>query len=183
MTDFLLLDFGTTSTKSVRVDALTGTLSKLETYSALANVTDRAGRSEFEVGHVHERFDQICAHYYAQQPFEGIILCSEMHGFTVLDEDDSPPHSLHKLERRTISKTLRGSCAFDDVQSALGDTFKETTGMKPRPGFAPMNFLHVAREVPLPNAVRIVDLPGWLCRACGHATGYIPYHVSRSRLL
>ena len=101
MTDFLLLDFGTTSTKSVRVDALTGILSKSETYSALANVTDRAGRSEFDVGHVHERFDQICAHYYAQQPFEGIILCSEMHGFTVLDEDDSPltPYISWKDER------------------------------------------------------------------------------------
>ena len=109
MTDFLLLDFGTTSTKSVRVDALTGILSKSETYSALANVTDRAGRSEFDVGHVHERFDQICAHYYAQQPFEGIILCSEMHGFTVLDEDDSPltPYISWKDERSL--ETLRGS--------------------------------------------------------------------------
>jgi len=173
MTDFLLLDFGTTSTKSVRVDAQTGTLSKLETYSALANVTNRAGRSEFDVRHVHERFDQICAHYYAQQPFAGIVLCSEMHGFTVLDENDSPltPYISWKDERSL--ETLRGSRAFDDVQSALGDTFKETTGMKPRPGFAPMNFLHVAREIPLPNAVRIVDLPGWLCRACGHATGYV----------
>ncbi len=172
MTDFLLLDFGTTSTKSVRVDAQTGTLSQPEAYSALANATGRAGRSEFDLQQVHERFEQICAYHYAQHPFEGIILCSEMHGFAILDEHDHPltPYVSWKDERSL--ETIRGQCAFDDVLDASGDAFKELTGMKPRPGFAPMNFLHIAREVSLPDAVRIVDLPGWLCRSSGHATGY-----------
>lgn len=172
MTDFLLLDFGTTSTKSVRVDTQTGTLSQPEAYSALANATGRAGRSEFDLQQVHERFEQICAYHYAQHPFEGIILCSEMHGFAILDEHDHPltPYVSWKDERSL--ETIRGQCAFDDVLDASGDAFKELTGMKPRPGFAPMNFLHIAREVSLPDAVRIVDLPGWLCRSSGHATGY-----------
>ena len=172
MTDFLLLDFGTTSTKSVRVDTNTGTLSQPEAYSALANATDRAGRSEFDLQQVHERFEQICAYHYAQHPFEGIVLCSEMHGFAVLNEYDHPLTTYVSWKDERSLETLRGQCAFDDVLDASGDAFKDLTGMKPRPGFAPMNFLHIARECSLPDAVRIVDLPGWLCRASGHATGY-----------
>ena len=172
MTDFLLLDFGTTSTKSVRVDTNTGTLSQPEAYSALANATDRAGRSEFDLQQVHERFEQICAYHYAQHPFEGIVLCSEMHGFAVLNEYDHPLTTYVSWKDERSLETLRGQCAFDDVLDASGDAFKDLTGMKPRPGFAPMNFLHIARECSLPDAVRLVDLPGWLCRASGHATGY-----------
>ncbi len=172
MTHFLLLDFGTTSTKSTLVDLDSGEFTRPESHSALENRATQPGRSEFDLSEVHQRFEAICAHYYAQQPFVGIALCSEMHGFAVLDESDQPlTHYISWKDERSL-ETANGPSAFDAVLEVIGDRFTELTGMKARPGFAPMNFLHLARETALPPTVRIVDLPGWLCRASGHPTGY-----------
>ncbi len=172
MTHFLLLDFGTTSTKSTLVDLDSGEFTPPESHSALANRATRPGRSEFDPLEVHQRFEAICARYYARTPFAGIALCSEMHGFVVLDEQDKPlTHYISWKDERSL-EPAHGESAFDAVLNAVGDRFTALTGMKARPGFAPMNFLHLSREVSLPPTVRIVDLPGWLCRAGGHSTGY-----------
>lgn len=172
MTHFLLLDFGTTSTKSTLVDLKSGEFTPPESHSALENRAAQPGRSEFDLSEVHQRFEAICARYYAKTPFAGIALCSEMHGFAVLDEADQPlTHYISWKDERSL-EAAHGESAFDAVLDAVGDRFAALTGMKPRPGFAPMNFLQVARETRLPSTVRIVDLPGWLCRASGHPTGY-----------
>ncbi len=172
MTYALLLDFGTTSTKSTLVDLETGAFTQPETHSALNNLAEHPGRSEFDLQSVYERFDAICARYYARQPFVGISLCSEMHGFAVLDADDRPLTQYISWKDERSLEVIQGHRAFDDLLDGFGDAFKDLTGMKPRPGFAPMNLLHVAREISLPSSARIVDLPGWLCRASGHPTGY-----------
>ena len=34
-----------------------------------------------------------------------------------------------------------------------------------------MNLVHLLRETPLPDGLRVVSLPDWLARVCGDATG------------
>jgi len=171
MKRFLLLDFGTTSTKSTIVDLDDGTFTPPESHRALNNLSARAGRCEFALDEVAQRFDSICNAYYQRESFDGIALCSEMHGFAVLDLNDRPlSNYISWKDERSLEKEGNSS-PFAEFTNALGDHFKEITGMRARPGFAPVNFIHLARSLDLPTAVRIVDLPAWLCRASGEATG------------
>lgn len=168
---FLLVDFGTTSTKSTIADLDAGTFTVPESHPALKNISGRAGRCEFALEQVSERFADICRRSYQRQPFDGIVLCSEMHGFAVLDLDDQPLSNYISWKDERSLEEHAGQSAFAQVAGALGKDFKRITGMKMRPGFAPMNFVQLARESALPPAVRIVDLPAWLCRTNGAATG------------
>jgi sugar (pentulose or hexulose) kinase len=171
MKHFLLLDFGTTSTKSTLVDLDSGIFTAPESYAALDNVAREPKRCEFALDAVAQRFQSICAAYYARTPFAGIVLSSEMHGFAVLDTNDQPlSNYISWKDERSLEKT-QGSSAFDEVCDLFGERFKTITGMKARPGFAPMNFVRIARDHNLPQNVKIVDLPGWLCRSSGRATG------------
>ncbi len=171
MKHFLLVDFGTTSTKSAVVDLDDGAFTVPESYPALKNLSARAGRCEFALAEVAERFASICSAYYQRQPFDGIALCSEMHGFAVLDLDDQPlSNYISWKDERSLEQGADKS-AFEQITHLLGERFKSITGMKPRPGFAPMNFTQLTRDGDLPPDVRIVDLPAWLCRANGAATG------------
>jgi sugar (pentulose or hexulose) kinase len=171
MKRFLLVDFGTTSTKSAIADIDDGTFTVPESHPALENLATRTGRCEFALDQVAERFAEICSRYYQRQPFDGIVLCSEMHGFAVLGLDDKPLSNYISWKDERSLEQDAGQSAFAQVTDLLGARFKSITGMKPRPGFAPMNFVQLARDIDLPPTVRIVDLPAWLCRANGAATG------------
>lgn len=171
MKRFLLVDFGTTSTKSAIVDLDDGSFTVPESHPALKNLATRAGRCEFALDQVAKRFGEICSRYYQHQSFDGIVLCSEMHGFAVLDLDDKPLSNYISWKDERSLEQDAGQSAFEQITGLLGARFKSITGMKPRPGFAPMNFVQLARDIDLPPAVRIVDLPAWLCRANGAATG------------
>ncbi len=171
MSHFLLLDFGTTSTKSTLVDLDSGIFTVPESHAALDNIARQPNRCEFALDAVASRFKSICAAYYARVPFVGIVICSEMHGFAVLDMDDQPLSNYISWKDERSREKTQGHSVFDEACDLFGDRFKTITGMKVRPGFAPMNFIRIARDHDLPPNVRIVDLPGWLCRASGRATG------------
>ncbi|MFT5088332.1 MAG: sugar (pentulose or hexulose) kinase [Candidatus Latescibacterota bacterium] len=172
MKRFLLLDFGTTSTKSTVVDLDDGTFTAPESHRSLNNLSTHPGRCEFALDEVAQRFDTICNTYYQREAFDGIALCSEMHGFAVLDPNGQPlSNYISWKDERSLEK-MGDESPFVELSSLLGKRFKSITGMRARPGFAPMNFLHLARSANLPKTVRIVDLPAWLCRASGEATGF-----------
>ncbi|MEE3233496.1 MAG: FGGY family carbohydrate kinase [Candidatus Latescibacterota bacterium] len=179
MTSFLLIDFGTTSTKSIILNINTGNFSNPLSHTALKNCAKKPGHHEFDMHEVKKRFEDICHHNYAKSPFSGIIICSEMHGFAVLDSNDNPiTNYISWKDERALEKDDEINSAFTDVCNFWKDDFKTITGMKPRPGFMPMSLLHMARTKKFPNNIRIVDLPGWLSRSTGFATG----HTHRSML-
>ena len=64
MSHFLLIDFGTTSTKSALLDLDSGLFTPPESYPALANIADREGRCEYALAALTERFNSICSSYY-----------------------------------------------------------------------------------------------------------------------
>mgnify|MGYP001174451193 FL=1 len=174
MTDFLLIDFGTTSTKTARIDIKTGIFSNLLSYSALKNCAKNPGHHEFDMYEVKRRFEEICHHNYSQSPFSGIMICSEMHGFAVLDSNDNPiTNYISWKDERALEKDGEIESAFTDVCGFWKNDFKKITGMTPRPGFMPMSLLNISRTNILPSDIRVVDLPGWLSRSTGCPTGHI----------
>ncbi|MFA6111928.1 MAG: FGGY family carbohydrate kinase [Candidatus Latescibacterota bacterium] len=173
MTPYLLIDFGTTSTKATAVDLDTGTFSPPRSFPSVTVLPAVAGHSELSLEGIAARFDEICCQYRdaAGLPLAGIVLCSEMHGFAVLDRNDRPltPY-IGWRDERSLERIDEVS-TFDLVIGRLGSSFKAVTGMNPRPGFPLLNLIHLGRQGLLPAQGRVVSLPGWLARISGDGRG------------
>jgi len=160
MGPYLLIDFGTTSTKSALVDLDTGVFSHFERHSAIPPQPAPAGHHEVPLEAIRSRFDEICSHYCDLSPdLGGVVLCSEMHGFAVLDSDTRRPLTpyISWLDARALD-----SDTFSLVCQRLGDRFRDITGMRPRPGFPLLNLTHLARSAGLPTSALVVSLPAYL---------------------
>ena len=124
---------------------------------------------------IRDRFLELCESYAREldAPPAGIVLCSEMHGFGLIDDAGRPrsPYVSWKDER--ARELIGGVDTVTLVTRALGDRFRAITGMRPRPGLPLMNLVHLLREEPaLPDGLHVVSLPDWLARACGDAPGW-----------
>ena len=86
---YLLIDFGTSSTKSALVDLDSGTFAAIRRHDAIPPEPAPTGRYEVSLERIAERFDSICASYRNSAPdaFHGIIICSEQLGFAVVDHE------------------------------------------------------------------------------------------------
>jgi sugar (pentulose or hexulose) kinase len=161
---FLLVDFGTTSTKSALLDLTTGVFSHLRRLPALPTTATVPGRHEVSLEAIHERFDAICADAWGVVRFDGVVMCAEMHGFAVLHPDTGAPLTEYVswLDARAL-EVVDGQSTVEAVRNRLGDArFRQLTGMRPRPGFPLLNLIHCARTLDLPEEIVVVSLPGWL---------------------
>ncbi|MBT3341821.1 MAG: hypothetical protein HN712_13750 [Gemmatimonadetes bacterium] len=147
---FLVIDFGTTSTKSALVDLDSGDFIALQRLSQGAPTrADSAGsnnRHELSLTELLERFSTICHDAWQHHHFEGIVLCSEMHGFAVIDEEGKPQTEyVSWLDARSLETVGDGPSTHDLIVEHLGEDFRRLTGMRPRPGFPLLNLAHTAR--------------------------------------
>ena len=228
MRPYLVIDFGTTSTKSALVDLDTGAFHDLQRHPSIPASPAPAGHHEVPLAAIRARFDEICAHYLQPQhplppgrrrkehhpsgerqlasgtgcpqrssprrqdvatrrpdggtadsaggerssprrqdvAVAGIVLCSEMHGFAVLDPVTRAPLTdyVSWLDARALEE-VDGADTFSLVSDRLGPRFKQVTGMRPRPGFPLLNFTHLARQTHLPDGALVVSLPAYLALA------------------
>lgn len=166
---FLLLDFGASHTKAAMVNLDNGQISPLQTYPSLGNCVTKSGRYEISLAQIKKQFLEICAAAIQQlrQPLNGVLICSQMHGFILLDQSEQPISDYISWRDERSLEVIDGISTFDLVRDALGDRFQVITGMKPRPGLPFMNALHFFRENPhLQNKIyKIITLPEWLALA------------------
>lgn len=169
MAPYLLIDFGTTSTKSALVDLDTGIFSSLQRHPAIPNCAAPSGLYEIPLEAIHQRFAGICQGYWDQQGgrLGGILACSEMHGFALLDAAGQPLGNYVSWKDERSLQKLDGTDTFSLVSKQLAPRFRAITGMRPRPGFPLMNLAHLARSTPLPSGCQVVSLPCWLARVSG----------------
>ena len=172
-TNYLLIDFGTTSTKSAQVDLSTGHFTNLQRHPAIPpDPTTPTTHHEIPLETIYSRFDQICRTQWDHTSYSGILLCSEMHGFTVLSKQGLPlsPY-VSWLDARSLDP-VDGTSIYDVLVEKLGPRFKAITGMKPRSGFPLMNLAHLAHQrEDLGESGFILSLPGWLAVAAERARG------------
>jgi sedoheptulokinase len=176
MTPYLLIDFGTTSTKAALVDLDSGSFSRIQRYAAIPNAAAPAGHHEVPPDAIQQRFLAICTDYWQGVAFHGIVLSAEMHGFVILDGNDKPLTNYISWKDERSTQSIDGKDTFSLVSQSLGPRFKEIVGMHPRPGFPLLNLTHLLRTTFLPPDARVVSLPGWLALCSsdslqrGHAT-------------
>jgi xylulokinase len=170
---YLGIDFGTTSTKSALVDVETGALTRVRHHKAIPPSPGPPGRFEVPLEAIRDRFLELCAEYAGtlDAPLAGIVTCSEMHGFALVDDTGRPRSAYVSWKDERSQEPIAGVDSVTLVTRALGDRFRALTGMRPRPGFPLMNLVHLLRESSLPDGLHLVSLPDWLARVAGEPSG------------
>lgn len=171
----LLLDYGATQIKAAILEAASGEFEFLRAYRTVTMMRGREKYVEFDLEKIKEQFLLICNYYWEglNVHFERIFICSEMHGFAVVDEKLQPitPYISWKDER-SASVNAQGKSAFEKIKAHIPE-YRTITGMEPRPGLPFMNLYHMAVEGELPNKARIVTLPEWLACCDGEFFGRV----------
>ena len=175
MTHFLLLDFGTTSTKTAIVDLDTGVFSQVESHPALPDCSAMPGHYEVSPASLTDRFNSICKFYFEELSvqFEGITLCSEQNGFIVLDRENKPMTNYVSWKDERSLEPIDGLSTFSLLTEELGEHFKTITGWRPGPGLPIMNVTHLARMSMLEGICKIATLPEWLALCSNDSTDVV----------
>lgn len=171
MPQYLLVDFGTSRVKSAIADLETGQIKAVSSQPACLPSDDSG---EIAISQLQGQFAGICRHYEAQEiPFDGIMLCCQMHGFAVLTQDCRPASGYITWKDERSTTPLAGESSWDLFNRQFGKVFRGITGMRPRPGFPVFNLLHMARQGSLPQQCRVVSLAEILCLVSDDFTGLI----------
>jgi len=165
----LLLDFGASRIKSILLDLSTGEFSHPQSQPTSPNLvqaqlSEKAQKYEVSLDTIKSTFLGLCKTYIQDLNFsvEKILICSEMHGFIVTDENNKPltPYISWKDQR-----SLEGSgdtSTFAQISKDCSGFYKSITGMRLRPSLPFSNFYHLAQNADLPKPCKIISLPEWL---------------------
>lgn len=181
---FLLVDFGASHTKAAIADLDTKKIDYVHHYPSLKNCSSASNRYEISTTALHAQFLTIADFYYHQLRihFKGILLCSQMHGFILLNENQQPlSHYISWQDERSLEK-IDGQSTFDLITQTFGERFKLITGMQARPGFPYMNALHYLKQLPAAHkkSCKMISLPEWiaLCHQDSRPVSHITLQTS-----
>lgn len=165
----MLIDFGASRIKAAVADAHSGVLSQFRDFPPFGNVVTIAGHFEISPQEVHNRFLEICAFYNGLFQINGILICSQMHGFLALDGNLEPiSNYISWKDERSLEHVDANESTFELLQYQLGAKFKQITGMKPRPSFPFFNAAHWAKQQ-RKKAATLISLPDWLSLVSGQS--------------
>lgn len=171
MKRFLLLDFGATRVKSAITNVDDGSISHIKDFPALQNCSKTQNHHEISLNDLKEQFLSICSLYYNQLEikFEGIVICSQMHGFAVLDKNNNPVTEYISWKDERSLEIVDNTNTFSLITEQITG-FKKITGMIPRPGLPFMNLIHFAKLSSYSNDYKIITIPDWLSLSSNDST-------------
>lgn len=175
MNNFLLLDFGATRIKTAITDLDTGIFSHIRSHSFLPNCSEIKGRYEISLPALKGQFLSICDLYHNQLGihFEGIMICSQMHGFALLDGNNNPISNYISWKDERSLNSVNGMNVYLHIKNEFGNKFKKITGMAPRPGLPFINALHMAISSDFESDCKIVSLPEWFSLCCDDSNNLV----------
>lgn len=156
---FLLVDFGASHTKVGLVNLEIKEIYRVEVYESLKNCSEIQGHYELSPRDLTAQFQKILRDY--DQLFEAIVICSQMHGFLLVDEKPLTNY-ISWQDERCLEK-INGISTFDLMQKNFSESFRRITGMKLKPGLPVLNALHILRSKKIQNnTCKMLSLPEWV---------------------
>ncbi len=162
MNKFLLLDFGASRIKaSLLVD---NKIINIQDYPSIKPC--RTKNKCFEVSglKIKEKFLEIVRQYYKICAYDGILICSEMHGFMVTDKNNSPKSNY--ISWKSERSTFGDDCSFNKLSLKIKNTFFKKTGMNLRACYPIFNLYDMVQNKEIKGG-KIISLPDWLCCSGG----------------
>ncbi len=168
---YLLLDFGASRIKSAILSD--GSISDVCSYESVKPSLNTESRYEVDLFDIKNTFLKIADSAYQKKPFEAVLICSEMHGFALLNDKREPVSSYISWKDERSADKCGKTSSFDILKDKLKDSFFKKTGMKPRACYPIFNFFHMLRNNELGNIknIKMVSLPEWLCACGGNSFG------------
>ena len=163
MNSILLIDFGASRVKTALLRQ--GELTDIQSRASVFPCNTENGKYETDVFAIKDIFLSLVKSYSANTKLSGIFICSEMHGFALLDNNNAPVSNYVSWKDERCLNEIDGISSFDLLKKNLGNSFFEKTGMNLRPCYPIFNVFHMARSKEISSA-KIVSLPEWLC-CCG----------------
>jgi sugar (pentulose or hexulose) kinase len=160
----LLIDFGASRIKAALL--YKGKVTNIRSYASLSALLNTKNRYEIDIFAIKNKFLTILKEYLQYGKLSSIFICSEMHGFTLLDESNEPKSNYVSWKDERCLDYIDGNISsFDTLKRELGDFFLKT-GMNVRPCYPIFNIFHMIREKEIGGYCRIVSLPEWLICSC-----------------
>ncbi|MBO7328851.1 MAG: hypothetical protein J6W00_08790 [Lentisphaeria bacterium] len=153
---FLLLDFGASRVKSAVLTADTRSLVHFSEWAPVPPAVCGDSKFEVRVQDLKALFEKIVAAYREKFAVSGICVCTEMHGFAVLDQNNVPLSNYISWQDER-EHAGRKKVLPDFLKAFSPQHYLEVTGMNH--AASPIaNLLHVVAEVP-ERTVKIVTMP------------------------
>ena len=156
---FLLIDFGASRIKSAIYKDIQ--IVNLQNYASVTPLNTDNKHFVISAKLLKDFFLELITESYKEEPFEGILISSEMHGFIVTDKNNTPisDYISWKDERCLNPENIE---EFKVLKEKLTSTFLQKTGMNFRSCYPITKLLPILKKENLKEA-KILSLPEWLC--------------------
>lgn len=176
--NFLLLDFGTSRVKSAILKNGNHALSDFSEWTPILPTVDKDNKFEVSVHALKNLFESIVTQYRRSFDLSGIFLCTEMHGFALLDEKNNPISNYISWQDGRENTSQKKKLP-DFLKKFPEKNYLEITGMMP--AASPVaSLLHVLSDITKKN-VKIVTMPELFATDFGKSNSVA--HISSSAAL
>ena len=117
---------------------------------------------------IKKLFIKIVDKYSSRYQIDKILMCSEMHGFAVLDENNNPLSDYISWKDERCLNKINGTSSFEYLKNNYGKMFFEITGMKERPCYPFFNLFEYLKDRKY-KKIKIVSLPEFICATGGNS--------------
>lgn len=148
--NFLLIDFGASRIKAAIFES--GNVSEIKDYPAITPCPAET---------LKQAFINIVTEYSDKHKLSGILTCSEMHGFMLVDEKNTPLSDYISWKDQRCLNKIDDISSYEVLNNKLEGYFFPKTGMNPRPCYPVFNVFHLIRENKVKSA-KVISLPEWL---------------------
>ena len=162
----LLIDFGASRVKSAILES--DVIKDVQSHNAILPSYTQDKKFEVDINKLTQQFKQIAEVYYEKYKYTAVMICSEMHGFVLLNKNNKPVSNYISWKDERCTNKINSVSTIDLISEKLGNTFYEITGMNIRPCYPIFNFYHLLRENQVKsNCYKIVSLAEWFCATDG----------------
>lgn len=160
----ILLDFGASRVKCVLWSYTNGCVIASEECTSPNARYGSAGQVELDPEDYWDALLQTAGELLNHAPdVKDIWLCTEMHGFMLVDSDIARPLTPYiSWQDQRASYTEKGMQTTLESLKSRAENFLHHTGMQVRSGLPGINLIDMACKGSLPNAARFATLSDWL---------------------
>lgn len=154
----LLVDFGASRIKSAIL--ADDEIFDVQSHPSISPARTDNFKFEVKISDILEKFTSIFKNYQEKYGFNSVFICSEMHGFALVDENNNFLTDYISWKDERCKNELEGVKTIDLMKEALGETFLQKTGLNVRPCYPVFNLYHILRSFGIQNeTIKVISLP------------------------
>lgn len=159
---YLLMDWGATRVKCALYNRASDKLSRIKDFKNLPNIAKIPGRYQISAVKLHKMFLNLCQKYWQIKKYDSIFLCSQMHGFILLDKHNHPlTNYITWQDEHSLEPEHTGHNAYSLVLQNIKNDYKKITGTRPNPSLPFFNIISYCRALKIKGEIKVMTLTDW----------------------